>query len=111
MRVFTNIMNKISKLKFPPIKYRPLGKKSEELIYKTGLRYSFDPKSEFFIMLRTKDSNKHSYMMVSPQKIEREGKTNVPSLYIWKILSHPMRNGFGTKMLNFAKYYSEKKRI
>lgn len=48
-------------------------------------------------------------MIVSPQEIERDGKTNVPSLYIWKIFSKPMHNGFGTKMLNFAKYYSEKK--
>lgn len=48
-------------------------------------------------------------MIVSPQEIERDGKTNVPSLYIWKIFSNPMKSGFGTKMLNFAKYYSEKK--
>ena len=102
-------MNQFSKIKFLPIKYRPLGKKPEELIYKSGVKFGYGPEAESFIMLRSKEPKKHSYMVVSPQEIERDGKTNVPSLYICKIFSRPMHNGFGTKMLNFAKYYSEKK--
>lgn len=102
-------MIQFSKIKFPPIKYKPLAQKPEELIYKSGLRFGYGPKADFFFMLRTKEPKKHSYMIVSPQEIERDGKTNVPSLYIWKIFSNPMKNGFGTKMLNFARYYSEKK--
>lgn len=101
-------MNQISKIKFPPIKYKSLGKKSEELIYKTGLRYYYEPTSEIFIMLRSKEANKRSYMAVIPQTIQRDGKNDVASLFISKIISSPMREGFGAKFLDFAQIYSKK---
>lgn len=100
-------MNKISKIKFPPIKYKPLNKTSEELVYKTGLKLC-DLPSEIFIMLRFKKPDERCYMAAFPTKIERDEKKNVPSLYISKILSTPMRSGLGSKMLDFAKYYSQK---
>ena len=99
-------MNMITKLRPAPIKYRPLGKTPEEVVYKTGLTFFDDLNTNIFIMLRTKRPHERCVMITRPEKIKRDGK-NIPSLYIWRILSQPKNCGLGSAMIDFAKFYSK----
>ena len=101
-------MSTIGKLKYAPIKYKPLSKMGEEIIHKTGLKYWNIPESEIFVMFNTKKSKNRCFMATYPRKINRDGEKNIPSLYVAKIFSIPLRCGFGTKMLDFAKAHSKK---
>lgn len=98
----------ISHLKYPPIKFKKFDKIPERLISKGQANY-FGTKCDQFIMFSTeKGSNDHAIMRCFPELISRDGKNNVPSLYVWFISSNCSGKGFGSEMLDFARHYSKK---
>lgn len=101
-------MNKISNLKYAPIKYKPLKNLSEDLIYHTKVDYFNSSKIDAFIMFNLKKSDRKAIMKCFPELIERDGRKNVPSLYISSLIATPMQSGLGTRMLDFAEYFSKK---
>ncbi len=95
----------ISHLKYPPLKSNILKKFPDKLVYK----YNTESKIDKFIIFSTqKGSHDHARMTCSPELIKRDGKENVPSLYIWFLSSNCSGKGFGTAMLDFAIQYSKK---
>ena len=98
-------MKQISNLKYPPIKYRPLKDMSEEVLFHAKKVFFDYPAIDYFIMLKPKNPNIRTYMSCVPDYLS-EKEAN--SLYILKLISTPARNGFGTKMLDFAQTYSKK---
>lgn len=98
----------IANLKFPPLKcYQPTSFPNK-LIYKSYANY-FGHKVDQFIMFSTKKgSDDHAIMKCFPELITREGKRNIPSLYVWFLSSNCSGKGFGTEMLDFAINYSKK---
>lgn len=100
-------MNKISHLKFPPIKLNQSKKLPDFLVH--GQHFKAPNRDYSIITLfRTKDSGQFSRMTCYKEFIERDCEVNVPSLFIDKIMSFPPRNGLGTKMLDFAQSFSKK---
>ncbi len=97
----------ISKLKFPPLKYNQVKELPDKLIYGKA-RDIYGQYAEEFVMFSTKKgSNNRAIMRCYPELIERDGKINVPSLYIWFLSSNCSGQGYGTAMLNFAIKHSK----
>ncbi len=95
--MINKLMPGCSFIKRPPL--------PEHLIYKTR-SYINDIPVDQFVMFSVKHPKDHAVMTCFPTLIEREGKP-VPSLYIWRLHSHPSGCGFGRDLLKFAKKYSE----
>lgn len=96
-------------LKLPPYKYGIPKKLPDKLILQQYTDY-FGETVDRFVMFSTKksESGKYATMKCFPEFINRDGKKNVPSLYVWYLSSNCSGSGFGTAMLNFAKKYSKK---
>ncbi len=88
--------------RYPPIKY----KLPENLIFHKTIKLD-GGEYEKFVMFSTKTGDKKgtALMKCFPTLIERDGKKNVPSLYVWFLKSS--EHGFGTAMLNLARRYSQ----
>lgn len=102
-------MNVINKLKYPPIKNSLQKKIPEHLIYQfysgTGAYLLHDT----FVLFKPKEDYKRCYMRCNTDFVHRIDKNKfVPSLYIFRLNSSPMKNGLGTKMLDFAQILSKK---
>lgn len=98
----------IAKLKFPPLKYNSPAKLPEKLIYRAQTSYFKNEIDQFIMFSTKKGSNERAIMRCFPQLISRDGKNNVPSLYVWFLTSNCSGKGFGTAMLDFAINYSKK---
>lgn len=94
-----------SLIKYPAARFRKL---PERLIYKTKTDYYGTPVDKFIMFSTEKNSKMKATMKCFPEIIERDGRANVPSLYIWQLMSNCSGNGFGTDLLNFAKQYSKR---
>ena len=93
---------KINSLKYPPLKKIP-----ENLIYHKIKGSNSADIPDLFIMFSTKEKNM-SKLYCYKTTINKDGKNNVPSLYISLLFSNPQQCGLGTKMLNFAQTFSKK---
>lgn len=95
----------ISNLKYPPIKNKNIKELPKVLIYHQS-RICYDK----FILFSTNKSEfgKQVIMECTKEFINRDGRKNIPSLYIDNLISNCSGNGLGTKMLDFAKIYSKK---
>ncbi|MBD5401444.1 hypothetical protein HDR58_01400 [bacterium] len=80
---------------------------SDRLIYHKQIDVSGLSVDKFVMFSLKDDLYKHAEMTCFKDYIERDGKKNVPSLYIWFIKSNCSGNGFGADLLRFAKRYSK----
>lgn len=96
-------------LKYPPIKKTNIKKIPDVLISHQYFNYCNIPINHF-ILSPTKKSEfgKIVIMDCIDTYIKRDGKVNIPSLYIWKLISNCSGSGYGSKMLDFARIYSKK---
>lgn len=99
----------ISKLLYPPVKYT-IHKKLPECLFLHQYTDYANARVDKFTLIPTnkKHFGKWVIMKCFPEYIERDGKNNIPSLYIWRLISNCSGNGFGTQMLNFARNYSKR---
>lgn len=97
------------KLLYPPIKHTPIKQMPKTLIVHSYTRYLNNFVDQFVLVPTNKDEfGKKVIMKCFPEYIEREGIKNVPSLYIWELLSNCSGSHYGSKMLDFARNYSKK---
>lgn len=96
-------------LKYPPVKCK-VQKKLPDMLVLRQKAVGFEDVVEQFTIISTKPENtgKKATMRCFPEYISRDGKKDVPSLYIWLLFSNCSGSGFGTAMLDFAKNYSKK---
>ncbi len=58
-------------------------------------------------MFSTKPGDKTTAQMICfPSVVNRKGQKDIPSLYIWSLITSKHDRGFGTAMLDFAKVLS-----
>lgn len=99
----------VSKLLYPPIKCNTPKKLPECLFMHQYTDYAGVQVDKFtLIPTDKKHFGKRIIMKCFPEYIDRDGKINIPSLYVWKLTSNCSGDGFGTKMLNFAQNYSRR---
>lgn len=102
-------MNSLKTLKYPPIKSSLQKKIPKHLIYQFFSGKGHYLLNDTFVLFDTKQDNKRCYMLCHSDWIDRIDKNKqVPSLYINKLKSNPIKNGLGTKMLDFAQIYSKR---
>ena len=93
----------INKLKYPPIKISK--QLPENLIYRKDCieynKYTYN-----FNMYNLKNKN-IAHMKCYKDSIDRDGKYDVPSLYILYLRSRKTGQGLGSKFIKFAKFFSK----
>lgn len=90
------------------LSYKKIEQLPETLIYKS-LKNGYSTKNtNTFVIFSTKNPDIKTTMVCRKNLICRDNKKNIPSLYIAKLISNPMQNGLGRKMLNFAKLHSKR---
>lgn len=94
-----------SHLKYPPIKKTNIKELPKVLIYHQSRNYY-----DNFILFSTDKSEfgKQVIMKCTKEFINRDGRKNIPSLYIDNLISNCSGHGYGSKMLDFAINYSKK---
>ncbi len=99
------------RLKYPPIKNFSNGRHSDKVVYHlaTGKNVVTGELRDRFVMISTnKDCDATAIMECTKEIISRDGMTQVPSLFINRILSGTSGLGFGTAFLDFAREFSKK---
>ena len=105
--VFKISMNTV-KLLYPPLKYKTAHKFPKILFLHGHVEY-MGPMVDRYTLIPTDKVNfgKRVVMQCLPEYITRDGKNQVPSLYIWQLFSNCSGSGFGTQMLDCARKLSK----
>ena len=96
-------------LKYPPIKYSI----PTHVFYHQGVsRHEITGELiDHFIAFSTKkkDRGAKAFLQCMASTVDRDGMTDVPSVYVKNLISLPSGMGLGTSCLDFAQVYSKKK--
>ena len=87
-------------LKFPPIKPKPF---PDCLIYKTERKYNALEKHEVARIISLKDGKLKGEAEFYPAL----NSEKIPSVFVARLIAFERKKGYGTKLLNYIKRYSQ----